>query len=181
MTHSTVHCNNCVVSRCNFGFTVCFEVIKFNIFTNNWWFVVPCSLWQLFNDTILKVSHHTLLPTTIYNLKTTQPCRWATASWATASWATASWATAAPPMACTRSCQLNHGCTAHGERSLMPAEPWLHGPWRALAQASSYMTDSVVKLRPNQGVKNIGRWTRFCYPLKKKNGMNSLEGISWKK
>ena len=28
------------------------------------------------------------------------------------------------------------------------------------------------------GVKNIGRWTQFCHPLKKKNGMNSLEGIS---
>ena len=31
-----------------------------------------------------------------------------------------------------------------------------------------------------QGVKNIGRWTQFCDPLKKKDGMNSLEGISWK-
>ena len=30
-----------------------------------------------------------------------------------------------------------------------------------------------------QGVKNIGRWTQFCDPLKKKNFMNSLEGISW--
>ena len=30
----------------------------------------------------------------------------------------------------------------------------------------------------NQGVKNIGRWTQFCDPLKKKNGMNSLDGIS---
>ena len=30
-----------------------------------------------------------------------------------------------------------------------------------------------------QGVKNIGRWTQFYDPLKKKNGMNSLEGINF--
>ena len=40
----------------------------------------------------------------------------------------------------------------------------------------SAMTD--VSIRCTQGVKNIGRWTQFCDPLKKKNGINSLEGIS---
>ena len=37
---------------------------------------------------------------------------------------------------------------------------------------------AVIAHRCTQGVKNIGRWTLFCDPLKKKNGMNSLEGIS---
>ena len=32
----------------------------------------------------------------------------------------------------------------------------------------------------NQCVKNIRRWTQFCDPLKKKNGVNSPEGISLK-
>ena len=35
-------------------------------------------------------------------------------------------------------------------------------------------------MRHKQGVQNIGRWTQFCDPLKKKNGMNSMEGISEK-
>ena len=37
--------------------------------------------------------------------------------------------------------------------------------------------NKLTKYR-NQGVKNIGRWTQFCDPLKKKSGMNSLDGIS---
>ena len=39
------------------------------------------------------------------------------------------------------------------------------------------LSESAAHTR-NQGVKNIGRWTQFCDPLKKKSGMNSLEGIS---
>ena len=40
------------------------------------------------------------------------------------------------------------------------------------------VTTSNILNRYGQGVKNIGRWTQFCDPLKKKNGMNSLEGTS---
>ena len=50
-----------------------------------------------------------------------------------------------------------------------------------IAYAATQGNFSLVEFREHaliQGVKNIGRWTQFCDPLKKKNGMNSLEGIS---
>ena len=39
----------------------------------------------------------------------------------------------------------------------------------------------VRSICAEHGEQNIGRWTKFCDPLKKKNGMNSQEGISWEK
>ena len=48
--------------------------------------------------------------------------------------------------------------------------------WKQFFETSSgHAVRAVGEWR--QGVKNIGRWTHFCDPLKK-NGMNSLEGIS---
>ena len=41
--------------------------------------------------------------------------------------------------------------------------------------------NNIIHRHGIYGVKNIGRRTQFCDPFKKKNGMNSLESIFWKK